>query len=142
MIILILIIPILFIYYQKVNNKVNNINKYIHVYDVVKEAFITEKGYSNKLFKHISEEVFKKINIYNTYPVNDPEYKKPFKVDFKLREDSQKKINNIVYVKMNYSVEIKDSQNKSIGGSWDIPITLTVKVTGDSWYIIEEEEPA
>ncbi|WP_195745663.1 hypothetical protein [Clostridium botulinum] len=142
MIILILMIPILFIYYPKVNNKVNNINKYIHVYDVVKEAFITEKGYSNKLSKHISEEVFNKINIYNTYPVNDPEYKKPFKVDFKLREDSQKKINNIVYVKMNYSVEIKDSQNKSIGGSWDIPITLTVKVTGDSWYIIEEEEPA
>ncbi|MGJ0906601.1 hypothetical protein ACR764_03655, partial [Clostridium botulinum] len=66
MIILILIIPILFIYYPKVYNKVNNINKYIHVYDVVKEAFITEKGYSNKLPKHISEEVFKKINIYNT----------------------------------------------------------------------------
>ncbi|AUM93209.1 hypothetical protein FDE95_04815 [Clostridium botulinum] len=43
---------------------------------------------------------------------------------------------------MNYSVEITDSQNKSIGGSWDIPITLTVKITGDSWYIIEEEEPA
>ncbi|WP_163252772.1 hypothetical protein, partial [Clostridium sporogenes] len=118
------------------------INKYIHVYDVVKEAFITEKGYSNKLSKHISEEVFKKINIYNNYALNDPEYKKPFKVDFKLREDSQKKINNIVYVKMNYSVEIKDSQNKVIGGSRDIPITLTVKVTGDSWYIIEEEEPA
>ncbi|EPY2277174.1 hypothetical protein ACXAT3_001910 [Clostridium sporogenes] len=54
----------------------------------------------------------------------------------------KKKINNIVYVKMNYSVEIKDSQNKVIGGSWDIPITLTVKVTGDSWYIIEEEEAA
>lgn len=86
MIILILIIPILFIYCQKVNN----INKYIQVYDVVKEAFITEKGYSNKLSKHISEKVFKKINIYNTYAVNDLEYKKPFKVDFKLREDSQK----------------------------------------------------
>ncbi|HDK7168965.1 TPA: hypothetical protein PTV44_002881 [Clostridium botulinum] len=139
MIILILIIPISFIYYQKVNNKVN---KYIHVYDVVKEAFLTDEGYSDKLSKHISKEVFEYINIYNTYPVNDPEYKKPFKVDFKLREDSQKKINDIVYVKMNYSVEIKDSQNKSIGGSWDVPITLTVKVTGDSWYIIEEEESA
>ncbi|MBD5586460.1 hypothetical protein FDF50_00900 [Clostridium botulinum] len=57
-------------------------------------------------------------------------------------EDSQKKINDIIYVKMNYSVEITDSQNKSIGGSRNIPITLTVKITGDSWYIIEEEEPA
>ncbi|AJD31110.1 hypothetical protein VT96_0211160 [Clostridium sporogenes] len=138
LIILILIIPILFIYYQKANNT----NKYIHVYDVVKEAFLTDGGYSDELSKHISKEVFEYINIYNTYPVNDPEYKKPFKVDFKLRENSQKKINNIVYVKMNYSVEIKDSQNKSIGGSWDVPITLTVKVTGDSWYIIEEEESA
>ncbi|ACA53779.1 hypothetical protein FDC45_02480 [Clostridium botulinum] len=54
-------------------------------------------------------------------------------------EDSQKKINDIVYVKMNYSVEITDSQNKSIGGSRNIPITLTVKITGDSWYIIEEK---
>lgn len=44
----------------------------------------------------------------------------------------KKKINNIVYVKMNYSVEIKDSQNKVIGGSRDIPMTLTVKVIGDS----------
>ncbi|MFV3010726.1 hypothetical protein ACLD43_02975 [Clostridium botulinum] len=54
-------------------------------------------------------------------------------------EDSQKKINDIVYVKMNYSVEITDSQNKSIGGSRNIPITFTVKITGDSWYIIEEK---
>ncbi|HID0780472.1 hypothetical protein NVT68_010970 [Clostridium botulinum] len=69
MIILILIIPILFIYYPKVHNKINNINKYIHVYDVVKEAFITDGGYSNKLSKHISEEVFKKINIYNNYAI-------------------------------------------------------------------------
>ncbi|UAL60770.1 hypothetical protein K8O96_05170 [Clostridium sporogenes] len=61
MIILILMIPILFIYYPKVNNKVNNINKYIHVYDVVKEAFLTDGGYFNKLSKHISKEVFNKV---------------------------------------------------------------------------------
>ncbi|NFP91191.1 hypothetical protein [Clostridium sporogenes] len=139
MIILILIIPISFIYYQKVNNKVN---KYIHVYDVVKEAFLTDEGYSDKLSKHISKEVFEYINIYDTYDVNDPEYKKPFKVDFKLREDSQKKINNKVYVKMNYSVEIKDSQNKVVGGSWNIPIIFTAKIKENDWYITEKEEPA
>lgn len=139
LIILILIIPISFIYYQKVNNKVN---KYIHVYDVVKEAFLTDEGYSDKLSKHISKEVFEYINIYDTYDVNDPEYKKPFKVDFKLREDSQKKINNKVYVKMNYSVEIKDSQNKVVGGSWNIPIIFTAKIKENDWYITEKEEPA
>lgn len=33
----------------------------------------------------------------------------------------------MIYVKMNYSVIITDSQGKEVGGSWDIPITFTVK---------------
>jgi hypothetical protein len=43
---------------------------------------------------------------------------------------------------MTYSVMIKDSQGKDIGGSWDIPITFTVKKTGNEWYIIDKYEPA
>ncbi|WP_279289922.1 hypothetical protein [Clostridium botulinum] len=43
---------------------------------------------------------------------------------------------------MNYSVEIKDSQNKVVGGSWDIPIIFTAKIKGNDWYITEKEEPA
>ncbi|APH16512.1 hypothetical protein NPD5_1079 [Clostridium sporogenes] len=58
MIILVLIIPI-FIYC----NKVNNSKKYIDTYDVVKEAFLTDGGYSDKLSKHISKEVFEYISI-------------------------------------------------------------------------------
>ncbi|KOR24715.1 hypothetical protein ND00_21620 [Clostridium sp. L74] len=58
---MVLIISILFICFKKVNTRVNNVNKYISIYDVVKEAFITEEGYSNKLSKHISKEVINKV---------------------------------------------------------------------------------
>ncbi|EET86877.1 conserved hypothetical protein [Clostridium carboxidivorans P7] len=44
----------------------------------------------DELSKHMSKDVFKKTYIYNAYPVNNPEYKKPFKVDFSLKENSQK----------------------------------------------------
>ncbi|MBZ9608909.1 hypothetical protein G9F73_013980 [Clostridium estertheticum] len=122
-------------------NKNSNI-KYVDITSVVKEAFLTDNGYSNELSKHISQEVFKQTNIYNAYPVNSADYKKPFKVDFSLKEDSQTKKNDIVYVKMIYSVYIFDSQNKSVGGSKDIPITFTVKNINGEWYITEKEEPA
>lgn len=124
------------------NNKSNDNKKYVDIYNVVKETFLTDKGYTNELSKNISEEVFKKTNIYNAYNVNNPDYKKPFKVDFSLKEDSQNKVKDIVYVKMIYSVKITDSQNKVIGGSSDIPITFTVKIMGNDWYITEKEEPA
>jgi hypothetical protein len=123
-------------------NNMNRSNKNIDIYNVVKEAFLTDKGYSNELSKHMSKEVFIKTNIYDTYAVNDPEYKKPFKVTFSLKEDSQNVNNNIVYVKMTYSVMIKDSQDKGVGGSRNIPITFTVKKTGNTWYIIDKYEPA
>ena len=114
--------------------------KYVDIYNVVKEAYLTDKGYSAELSKHMSEEVFKSINIYNDYGFNDPEYKKPFKVDFSLKENSQSKKNNIVYVKMTYSLEIRDSLNELAGGAGDIPITFTVKKTGNEWYIIDKYE--
>jgi hypothetical protein len=122
-------------------NKNSNI-KYVDFNSVVKETFLTDKGYSKELSKHISQEVFNQMNIYNCYNVNDPDYKKPFKVDFSLEEDSQTKENDIVYFKMIYSVNIFDSQNKSVGGSYDIPITFTVKNINGEWYITEKEEPA
>jgi hypothetical protein len=141
-----LIIFILVLIHFRVNSSVKsdigNNNKIVDIYDVVKEAFLTDKGYSNELSKHMTQEVFKRTNIYNAYPVNNPEYKKPYKVDFSLKEDSQNIEKDIVYVKMIYSVTIKDSQNKIVGGSWDIPITFTVKKTGNEWYIIDKDEPS
>lgn len=118
--------------------------KYEHndIYSVVKEAFLTEKGYTDELTKHMSREVFEKMNIYSAYPVNSAEYKWPLKVDFKLKEVSQEGVSDIVYVKMMYSVNITDSQNKDVGGSVDIPITFTVKNSDSNWYIINKEEPA
>ncbi|WP_275541227.1 hypothetical protein [Clostridium tetani] len=43
---------------------------------------------------------------------------------------------------MIYTVEINDSQNKTIGGSYDVPITFTVKNENGNWYIISKEEEA
>lgn len=123
-------------------NKTSSSNKKIDIYNTVKEAFLTDKGYSDELSRHMSKDVFKRTNIYNAYPVNNPEYKKPFKVDFSLKEDSQSVKKDIIYVKMTYSVSINDSQNKAVGGSWNVPITFTVKETETGWYIIDKYEPA
>ncbi|KOF56515.1 hypothetical protein AGR56_06995 [Clostridium sp. DMHC 10] len=117
-------------------------NKYVDIYNVVQEAFTTDKEYSNELSKHISEKVFNHINVYKVYAVNDKKYKEPFKVDFKLKENSQSKIFNTVYVQMTYSVKIKDSENKEVGGSWNVPIKFTVKKVNGAWYINDRyEEP-
>ncbi|MBU3102016.1 MULTISPECIES: hypothetical protein [Clostridium] len=108
----------------------------------MKETFLTDKGYSNELSKHISQEVFNQLNIYGCYDVNSSDFKKPFKVDFSLKEDSQTKKKDIVYVNMIYSVNIFDSQNKSVGGSTDIPITFTVKIINGEWHITGKKESA
>lgn len=117
-------------------------DKNINIYNVVKEAFLTDEGYSDELSKCMSEEVFKNTNIYNAYPVNSPEYRRPFKVDFSLKENSQEAKQDLVYVKMTYSVMITDSQGKIVGGSKNIPVTFTVKKTENQWYIIDKYEPA
>ncbi|MGH4123829.1 MAG: hypothetical protein ACREV6_12960 [Clostridium sp.] len=108
-------------------------------YNVVKEAFLTNKGYTNELSKHMSPQVFKRTNIYNAYPADN---KKTYKIDFILKEDSRRFKNNTVYVKMIYSVNITDLQNNIIGASSHIPITFTVKNINGEWYITEKEEPA
>lgn len=119
-----------------------NPTKYVDIYNVVKEAFLTDKGYSNELSDHMSQQVFKTTNIYNAYNVNSPSFRKPFKVDFDLKENSQNKKNDVIYVKMTYSVTIRDSRNKIIGSSLHVPITFTVKTIEKEWYITQKEEPA
>ena len=114
----------------------------IDIYNVVKEAFITDKGFSNELSKHMSEEVFEKTNIYKAYAVDNPEYRKPLKIDFSLKENSQQVKKDVIYVEMTYSIEITDSQGKTVGGSWDVPITFTVKKVEDGWYIVDKDESA
>lgn len=113
----------------------------IDISNVVEEAFVTEEGYSDNLSKHMSEEVFKKINVFNTYAVNNPEYVKPVKVNFSLKEFSRESKYNTIYVNMIYSVFITDSQDNSIGGSSNIPITFTVNRKDDDWYIVDECQP-
>ena len=111
-------------------------------YNVIKIAFLTDKGYSKELSKHMSEGVFKSINIYNIYNVNSSDYKKPFKVDFSLTENSRSTIAGIVYEQMIYSVAICDSNNKDIGGSREIPIKFTIKKIDGEWYITKKYESA
>lgn len=113
--------------------------KYVDIYDVVKEAFLTDNGYTNELSKHMTQEIFNRTN-YKSYNVNDPKYIKPFKIDFSLKEVSQTKENDLVYVDMIYSIEIIDANTKTIGGSWGIPIQFTVKITDNGWYIIKKYE--
>lgn len=137
-----LLSSIIFIFLFTSYNRISSNSKYVNIYDVIKEAFLTDKGYTNELSKHISNEVFKKINIYYSYPLNMSEYKKPFKINFSLKEISQTKDKDIVYVKMIYSVDIEDSNNKTVGGSHNASIIFSVKKTTNGWYIINKEESA
>lgn len=118
-------------------------NKKVDIYDVVKEAFITDKGYYDELSNHMLEKVFVSTNIYNNFnpsTLNNNECKEPFKIDLNLKEDSQEVNEDIVYVKMTYSVNILDSEDKIVGGSRDVHIAFTVKKTGDDWCIIDKDE--
>lgn len=110
-------------------------------YNVVKETFLTNKGYTDELSKHVVPQVFKRTNIYAAYGgLNN---KKTYKVDFNLKENSQTKVAGIVYVKMTYSVKIMNLQGKTIGGSSDdVPITFTIKNIKGEWCIMEKSEPA
>ncbi|KLU61650.1 hypothetical protein CEB3_c20830 [Peptococcaceae bacterium CEB3] len=118
------------------------IPKYVDIQDVVKTAFLTDKGYTDEISKYMSKEVFTRINLYKDYPVNRPEYSKPFNIDFNIREQSEKKKSGIVYVNMVYSVTIKDSKNTMVGGAKDAPITFTVQLGPSGWYITQvQEEP-
>lgn len=109
-------------------------------YNVVKEIFLTNKGYSSELSKHVSPQVFKRTNIYSDY--GDLNTKKTYKIDFTLKEKSQTKSKNTVYVKMTYSVKIMDLQGNILGGAEHIPITFTVKYIKGEWYITDKEESA
>lgn len=118
------------------NNYVNDKD----VYNFVKQAFLTKNGYTKEISEHMSEQIFNNINIYKMY--NDPKYKKPFKVDFSLKQSSQEEKENLIYINMIYSVRIRDAQNKDIGGSWNVPVKYIVKQVNNTWYIFEKEEEA
>lgn len=117
-------------------------NPKVDISSVVKEAFITDKGYTGELTKYMTEDVFAKTNIYKIYPVNDLIFKKPVQVDFSIREVSQKKANDKLTVNMVYSVEIKDANNQLVGGSREIPISFTVQTSANGWCIVAKEEKA
>lgn len=113
--------------------------KYVDIYDVVTEAYLTNEGYTEKIAKHMSKDVFNGIN-FTHYRVNNPKFSKPLKVNFTLKEVSQSKENDLVYIDMIYSIEILDSTGKTAAGSWNVPIQFTVELTANDWYIINKYE--
>lgn len=124
------------------NTQNSNIDRN-EIYTIVKEAFLTQSGYSNEISKHMSEAVFNNINVYKVYSLNDKQYKKPVKINLDLKQKSQETKNGTTYENMIYSITIKDSQNKTISGSWDIPVKFTIQAAAnDAWYITNKEEPA
>ena len=107
---------------------------------VVKEGFLTNKGYSNELSKHMSPQVFKRINIYKYDELNK---KRTYKVVFILKKHSTSFKNGSVYVKMIYSLKIMDLQNNQIGpmsGSEGVTNTFIVKNIKGVWYITDNWE--
>jgi len=121
-----------------------NKNKYVDIYDVVKEAFITDKGYTDDIAKHMTKEVFDKTNAYKSYPVHKLEYIRPFRIEISLKQVAQHKDNEKVIVDMKYSIKVIDSANKIVGGSGgdsaDIPIRFTVEKRNSDWVVVEKVE--
>ncbi|MBU3187185.1 hypothetical protein [Clostridium estertheticum] len=108
-------------------------------YAVVKEGFLTRQGYTNELSKHMSPQVFKRINIYKPDSLNN---KKPYKVYFTLKEDSTSFKNGKIYMKMIYLLKVMDLQNNQVG-----PIspegttnTFIIKNKNGVWYIADNWE--
>lgn len=124
---------------KNAQNKTINKNE---VYTIVKEAFLTKDGYTDKISKHMSKDVFNKINSYKVYSLNDKKHKQPVKINLDLKQKSQETKNGITYVNMIYTINIKDSQNKEISKSQNIPIKFTIKTVNNTWYITNKEEKA
>lgn len=115
--------------------------KYVDIYDVVKEAYITNNGYTGEISKHMAEDVFKHTN-YKSYNVDSIEYAKPLKVDCELKEvyQTKDKDNNLIYVDTIYSLLITDANGKIVGGAKYPRVTYTVRIDESGWYIISMYE--
>ncbi len=137
-----IIICLIFVFTLTSCNENVNHKKKVDIYNVVKDAYLTDKGYTEDLSKHMSKDTFNLINIYSVYGRNGNEYKKPFKINFSLKEISQKNRNDKVNVKMLYDLEIRDDNNKYVSGSAFVDVTFKVEIRGDNWYITDKDEDA
>lgn len=124
---------------QNTQNKSVNKNE---IYTIVKETFLTKDGYTSEISKHMSKDVFNKVNSYKVYSLNDKKYKQPVKINLDLKHKSQETKNGTTYVNMVYTINIKDSQNKEISESQNIPVKFTIETVNNTWYITNKEEQA
>ncbi len=107
-----------------------------HMYSIVKEAFTTNKGYSEKISDKMSKDVFQSINIYHTHYVDDKNS------SIKLNLYPLGVIHNFKsgYVWMKYSISVVDSKGEITAGSWDVICKLKVEKINDKWYITNKSE--
>lgn len=107
-----------------------------HIYSVVKEAFTTNKGYSEKISDKMSKDVFESINAYHTYPFDDKDS------SIKLNLYPLGAVHNFKsgYVWMKYSISVINSKGEIDAGSWNIICKFKVEKINDKWYITNKSE--
>ncbi|HVJ49091.1 hypothetical protein [Desulfitobacterium sp.] len=116
--------------------------KYVDIYYIVKDAFLTDQGYTDEMAKYMAQDVFNRTNIYKAYRIEQRGIKKPLNIDFSLKEISQKKQGDKVSVYMTYSAFIYDADHKLIGGAKDVQIIFIAQIKDNGWYIVQKEETA
>ena len=110
----------------------NNV-KYVDIYNIVKDAFLTDQGYTDEMAKSMAEDVFNRTNIYTAYRIEQRGIKKPLNIDFGLKEISQKKQGDKVSVYMTYSASIYDTDHNLVGGAKDVQINFIVQIKDNGW---------
>ena len=116
----------------------NKINKYVDIKNLVSETYTTPDGYSENLKKHVSENVFKSSNAYLYY--NDLKSGKVETPHMAINEINQHKINNSIFVYMNYSFTIDDSKGSILHCAMNVPVVFEVINNKDGIYIKNKHE--
>lgn len=137
-IILISIFIISFSAYNKFSNRSDSKNHYVSIDNLVSEAITTRSGYTDELSKHMSKNVYLKLNVYALYD-KDSDNSDSIKVSLTLNEVNQHKKNDEIFVYMICDRHVTD-QNGNTLLSGKIPIIFTVIYKEDQIYIKDAQE--
>ena len=113
-------------------------NHYVDIDNYVTEAFTSTQEYNSDMGKHISKDVYNASNGYKYYKGFNQN--QPIKISVTLNEINQHKINDKIYVYMQYDFEVHDSTGNLVSGSWNGPVVFTVTENDDGIYLEKMEE--
>lgn len=113
-------------------------NHYVDIDNYVTEAFTSTQEYNSDMEKHISKDVYNASNMYKYYKGFNQN--QPIKLSVTLNEINQHKINDKIYVYMQYDFEVHDSTGNLVSGSWKGPVVFTVTENDDGIYLEKMEE--